>query len=612
MFHFGVDLKLLVFLTLLFGQSLQQEATYKCVAETTFRVFGVASYYDRSAKYTCSFENVKSAADMAKVNSNASVLTSQRTISIIFVNSSLSQLPEKMFAAYPNIKVLDASRLVVDEIHPSAFFDVKFWDSIDISNNNLKTLAARTFASMQIKSLDLSQNLIASIDEKAFLNAEIEKINLSFNQLKSITFLNSFAYFNLVLMPNNSLENFEKLEVKKDGWLSRRGIFNDDPEYPKFYLQNNNFKKIDCSSSIRINSLALEENPKLTEVSLNQCAVDEIDVSNCTNLKKVSFNDNLLGFTAKNVNLIDVDMTEAKSLTSLSLANAMLSKATFENILKMENLTLLDLSYTPIGPLNISTFAKLKALQFLNLKATNISNIQFGTFSHQHSVKQLDISDNHLGYFDMNMIFSMNSLLSLDLSGNDLTSLENFESAHFTFTLLQKIDLSNNKWPCQYLMRLIKVFRVYKVALTRSYLEENGANVHGIGCVHTDGDEALLDPLPPGSSNLTEIRDKMNQLIEEVSKNKNNVDFKLRQLESKLDDKLSTASKFEALQSEKPSSMVVKNSTLLESSMIIVCLCFAAFIAMKAYVFVKDNFFRRPRHIRTDSHRTLSMNVDEF
>lgn len=606
------DLKLFLCLALIFGESLQQEASYKCVTETSFRVFGMSSYYDRAARYTCSFEHIKSVSDMTQANKTTSLLVSQRTVSIVFVNSSLSQLPEKMFEAYPNVKVLDASRLALKDIHPSAFFDVKFWDSIDISKNSIKTLLARTFASLQVKSLDLSQNLIEAIDSKTFLNAEIEKINLSFNKLKTITFLNSFSFFNMVQMSSNSLETFDKIEVKNDGWLSRRGIFNEEPEYPKFFFSNNKLKKFDCSSSIKISSMSLEENPTLTDVNLNQCAIDEIDVSNCENLSEVTFNDNLFSFTAKNVKLDNIDMSSVTSLKTLSLSNASLTQEMFEFVLQMENLTFLDLSYIPLGPLNISTFAKLKALQFLYLKAANISNIQFGTFSHQHSVKILDISDNHLGYFDMNMIFSLNSLLSLDLSGNDLTSLENVESAHFTFTLLQKIDLSNNKWPCQYLMRLIKIFRVYKVELTRSNVEESSTNVHGIGCIHSDGDEAFVDPLPPGSPNLTGIRDKMNQLIEEVTKNKNYMDLRIKEVENKLDDKLSTAAKFETLLSEKPSNLVVKNSTLLESTLMIVCICFTVFIAMKAYVFVKDNFFRRPRQMRSDSHRTLSMNIDDF
>lgn len=596
-----------------------QEATFKCETDNPFRIFGIGStYYDRSTRFRCSFENVKSSDDvvsLARVQKTSTVL-STRIVTIIFINSSLSQFPDKMFASYPNVKTLDASRLVLDELSPTAFFDVKFWDSMDLSSNNLKTLGARTFASMQIKNLDLSQNLIKTIDDKAFMNAEIEKINLSFNQIKSLQFLNSFTYFNLVQLTNNLLENFNGIELKKDGWTSRRGIFNEDPEYPKFFLQKNKMKKIDCSSSIRITSLGLEDNPTLTEINLNQCAVDELDVSNCVNLKKVFINDNLIGFTAKNVKLNELDLSQSKSLKSLSLANSSLSQKLTENIMKMENLTFLDLSYNYIGPLNISTFSKLKALEFLLLKSTNISNIQFGTFSHQHSVKQFDISGNKLGYFDMNMIFSMNSLLTLDLSGNELSTLENVESAHFTFTLLTKIDLSNNNWSCNYLMKLIKIFRVYKVALVRSILEEEDYNIHGIGCSGRQSDDDTVDPLDDDglNSNSTDVlRDKIKELINDSSRNRQfgvSIDARLSKIEAKLDNKNQVVSS--GLSSEKSQIIEVKNSFLLESALLIVCIGFIVLMAMKTYVYVRENFLRRPRSMRAESERTLSMTVDDF
>ena len=610
------SVKISFVLTLFIVGSLQQEATFKCEQEDSYRLFGIghvpmSSYYD-GIKYRCSFENVKSSEDIMKAQKKSSTLTT-RVTTIIFLNSSLSQLPDKMFATYPNVKTLDASRLVLSEISPSAFFDIKFWYSMDLSSNNIKTLAARTFATMQIKSLDLSQNLLETIDDKAFLNADIEKINLSFNKLKSSLFLNSFSYFNLVQLTNNLLENFNGIEVKKDGWSNRRGIFTTEQEYPKFYLQENKLKKIDCSSNIKITSLGVENNSLLTEINLNECLIDELDVSNCANLKKLSFNDNLLGFTAKNVKLSDADLLTAKSLTSLSLANSSLSQTQFDEIMKMENLTFLDLSYNNIGSLNVSTFAKLKALEFLLLKATNVSNIQFGTFSHQHSVKQFDISDNNLGFFDMNMIFSMTSLLTLDISGNKLTSLKNFESAHFTFTLLQKIDLSNNNWPCNYLLRLIKVFRVYKVTLSTSNIEETSNSIHGIGCISDDIDVNLIEPLSPDSLNVTDIRDKMNELIDEVSKNtqfRTNIELRLQRVESKVDNQNQVNSA--AFRSEKLQNIEVKNSTLLESALVIVCICFTLFMALKISVYIRDNFLRRSRPMRMDSERTLAMTVDDF
>lgn len=609
-------IKLALVTLLLIGSSLQQKASFKCDTEPSIRMSAFySSSFDRFTKYRCTFENIKSLDDVTKSQSSGiSPATTARVSTIVFLNSSLSQLPDKMFASFESVKKIDASRLVLDDISSSAFFNLKFLDLVDLSNNNLRKLNPRTFASMQIKMLDLSMNLIEAIDDTTFTNAEIEKLNLASNKLKSIRFINSLKTFNVLELNNNAIETFNKIELKADGWISRAGIFG-DPEYPKIYLQNNKLTKIDCSSTIKIESLTLENNPQLTEINLNQCAIDEIDVSNCSSLKKVAMNENLLGFTAKNVRSVNIELSDAKSLTTLVLPNTTISQNVFDSIMKMENLTYLDLSYVDIGPLNVSTFSKLKQLQFLYLKATNISNIQFGTFSHQHGVKVLDISDNKLGYFDMNMIFSMSSLLSLDLSSNDLASLENYESAHFTFTLLQKIDLSNNKWPCGYLMGLIKIFRVYKVALTRSNLEEDGNNVHGVSCIHVEG-EVLIEPLSPGSNNFTQIREKVNELINEIariSQSKTRLETRLNKVESKIDYQAGSATASAALRSENSSQNIeVKNSALLESALVIVCLCCTVFMAMKIFAYVKRNFLGRKKHMRAASEHTLSMVVDDY
>jgi hypothetical protein len=55
----------------------------------------------------------------------------------------------------------------------------------------------------------------------------------------------------------------------------------------------------------------------------------------------------------------------------------------------------------------------------------------------------------------------------------------------------------------------------------------------------------------------------------------------------------------------------VKNSTLLEFSLIIVCACFTVFMALQIISYVKRNFLSRPRPMRgTTSEHTLTMNDD--
>lgn len=605
-------LRALFALMFLVGGSFQQAPTLKCESDLPPPSFGM--YYSGFPSRTnqkCTFSFVKSLADIDRAKAATYISNRERIVAIAFMNSSLSQLPDKMFSTYMNIKRLDASHLVLSEgIVDTAFAGTNAWETIDLSYNSLKTILARTFATLKVKFLDLSYNEIETIDEKAFQGADVDKLDLSHNKLKAIKFLNSFSYFDVVELSSNFLDSFQ-LETKKDGFSTARGIFG-TVNPPKIFLQENKFSTFDCSSTIRIGTVVLSQNPALAELKMNSCDIDVIDVTDCTNLKKVSLNDNLVSFTARDVKLNDFEVGKATSLRSLSLKNASLTASAIESIMKMENLTVLDLSYNNIGALNESTFAKLKNLQKLALKASNISNIVFGTFSHQHVVETLDISDNNLGVFDMNMIFSMSALTTLDISGNDLESLVNVESAHFTFTALSKIDLTNNKWACSYLMRIIKILRVYKVNLARSNVEETGTNIHGIKCVHHQGDENLIEPLSPETKNLTELRDKMNELIEEVGKItvfKNSIDSRMKQVEQRVDNQVIT---FSAQRAEKSQVVEVKNSAVLESSLTIICLCLLVFIAFKLVVFIKRNFISRAKPMPSYSERHLAMTVDDF
>lgn len=213
------------------------------------------------------------------------------------------------------------------------------------------------------------------------------------------------------------------------------------------------------------------------------------------------------------------------------------------------------------------------------------------------------------------MIFSMSSLLELDLSGNDLEVLENVDNAHYMFTLLTKIDLSANNWSCKYLMRLVKVFKVYKVALVRSNLEEFGTNLHGIRCNHVDGEDDVISPLSAENANSSDVRHKMNEMIEEMGKNAQfrvNIESRMRTLETRIDNQISSAAASAALHMEKSTSgeIEVKNSFLLEAVLVIVCICFTVFMSIKTFIYVKRNFLSRPKPMRSTSEHTLAMNVD--
>ena len=129
--------------------------------------------------------------------------------------------------------------------------------------------------------------------------------------------------------------------------------------------------------------------------------------------------------------------------------------------------------------------------------------------------------------------------------------------------------------------------------------------------MHVEGQDDIVSPLEI-SSNVTDIREKMNEIIEEMGKNtqfRANTDSRMKQMEMRIDNQLNSVAASAALRSDKE-TVEVQNSTLLESALIIVCICFTIFMALKTVDYAKRNFLGRPRPMRAASENTLSMNVD--
>lgn len=593
-------LKLTVLLILMVAETTQQDPSVNCVQDNTPVLgFFYPSQY-RTQRLKCTFSNIANTDQMKKLLNSENISPTNAVI-ITFNNSNLASLHDRAFSIYSNLRSLEGSNLRLTEISSNAFSGIKTLESLTLSFNNLTALSSKVFGMLKLKLLDLSYNLISSIDENAFLGSEIDKIDLSFNKLKTTKFINGFKFFNYMQMSYNEIEKFDSIDITSGAWGVPRDLYI-LPQFPSINLQNNKIESFDCSSTIKISLVDLTNNRQLSDVKLNKCEITRLDVSDCGSLKSIKLTDNLSDFTAKNVKFEQIEFGEKNSLQSLILVNNSLSVETIASISKLENLTYLELNYNTIGPLNISTFAKLKKLETLKLKATKISNINFGTFSHQNNIREFDISDNDLGNFDMNMIYTMNSLTYLDISGNSLTELTNLDLAHLTFTILEKIDLTKNKWSCKYLMRLMRVMKTYRVTLVNSNIEEHQSNINGVYCVHNEGEDNVLATLDE-NSNLTDFRQKLNEVIRGLESVRDSV----ATLKSQADNRVNA-------QPQRAENSIgelqVKNSSLLDFSLIIVCACFTVFMALQVFAVFKRNFINRPRPIRGMSENILNMNED--
>lgn len=528
---------------------------------------------------SCIYENLKSPDDVTKARESLTI-SNEDILEISFSQSRFSKFSEKFTELNSDVKVIEASQLGIKEIETKAFNSIKTCELINLSKNEITKLASGTFADVKIVNLDLSYNQIEMIDEKTFDKAVIKSLNLVFNKLKTVDFLNSFKSFMIVELGDNLLENI-KIHVNMNEWIIPLSIAYYDHEVnQKIFLQNNKFKTFECDSNVALDIINIANNKDLTNFDLKDCEVDKIDVTNCESLRKISLNEHVTGLTATNTKLNDVEFSNATHLTSLLVANSSISRTALDNILKMENLTNLDLSFNNIGPVNITTFAKLKSLDSLHLRSTNISNIKFGTFSNKHDVQELDISGNNLDFFGMDMVLSMGYLRLLNLSGNALTSIGSLESVETVFTMLREIDLSDNKWHCNYLQQLIKFFLERNTKIVANELVENKPNVHGIACIHVEGEDDVGASIVPLKSNIEE---------------------KLSKLDTKLDKLTSTASKQQSFY----------ENAFVVTGLVIVCIFCTIFIAMKILVMYRKDF-SKSHEMRSFSERNLTFGADEM
>lgn len=593
------------------------EITFSCVRgfDSLFysqSAFGRSSY--SAGNQACAFANAKNAEEIASSIGN---MTNQAAVSkIVFGDSQFSEFPENTFSKLENLKQLSASRVGMKTLTSTFLAKHATFDAVDLSDNKITRIEGGTFANLIINDVDLSSNEISSIDSKAFNNSRVQKLNLENNLIKDIQFLENFGFFKTLDLSKNLFVEIKSIDVNKNTWSAFTKtsdimlLLMTSTESTILMNENKNLKTFNCKSIISFSLISLDDNPNLTDVKLNDCSVTSLHLSGSSSdkQKNIQLNDKIETFVAKNSKLTNVDFRTTKSLKSLIVSNNSLSPETINQTLQIVSLQELDLSYNFIGPLNISTFAKLKNLKTLKLKATNISNIQFGTFSHQDKVESLNIADNQLGVFDLNMIYSLSSLLQLDISGNNLQELTNHKHAHQQFTLLRIVDVTHNNFTCSYLMNLVKIFRTYQISMQKSKIEEQGWNIQGIRCNHVAGDG--LDPLPSADGNSTS-----GYLASDVVEKVNSISEVLRKLSSRLDKIEESSNKKPSPSAEKlvnSSSFEVRNSKLMETALIVVCICFTVFMGLKIFMFVKRNFIDSGmKRSRGMSEHTLTM-VDDY
>lgn len=391
---------------------------------------------------------------------------------LLFDNCSISSIPKGIFKAFPNLKTMYTWNAGIHTV-----------SKIDFQN------------ALNLRVIDLSQNLINQILDSTFFWAiDLEFIDLSQNKLKQIE---KNAFHGLIRLrtlhaQSNMIENLAP------------GTFDLLPMLETIHLNDNAIQSIDknlFSNNIKLKSILLNDNQiktvagttfqhlrQLVHFDMHNNPTDGLDLlvvdADYTNIRMTNCNGCYIGRKTKKLiasynNISYIVQNGTGMVVEFDLSHNNL--VSVKNLTKLVNLKNLDLSHNRIRDIDVRTFANMTQLESLKLKQSGISRIFFGSFSHKPKLKILDISFNSLRTIDLNMFTAITNLRSLFLEGNNLTEINLSEIKQY-FPLLTKIGISKNNWKCGNLAEAIKILESSSIELNSVGLTKKTSNIKGIPC----------------------------------------------------------------------------------------------------------------------------------
>ncbi|XP_063697787.1 insulin-like growth factor-binding protein complex acid labile subunit [Culicoides brevitarsis] len=345
---------------------------------------------------------------------HSSVLNTEHFKEIIFINSDLFDLPPVLFEFY------------------------NYLEYLNMSDNKIRTLAHDTFENASVLvELDLSHNLIYEVGPNVFVGAkELAVVDLS----------------------HNRIENVDK---------------------HAFFMLN------------KLTTLILSSNPlKFIELELRFSFPLVLNVSNCSaNVLRVTSNTEsyIMPFSssvvdASNNELTEVDLLKDGPIVSMLLENNF-GKLDLSNVTNMRSLTTLSLRNSSSTIIKNEDFTSMSQLESLDLAYTNLK-LKYGLFSSESKLRKLDLSGNpglELNFHKLGMLSELEELL---LDDNELQTLATFDLV-MLLPQLKQISFLQNDFDCDLLVKTILSLKERHIEVQypkNDEQEKEKDNVNGIRC----------------------------------------------------------------------------------------------------------------------------------
>lgn len=297
--------------------------------------------------------------------------------------------------------------------------------AMDVGNKTIGSLEGIQYFP-ELQTLKCSNNNLTELDLSH--NTKLIGVECDYNQLTSLT----VPVDNLQLLgcTNNNLtsclqnatySHLKELYCAYNASMSALGCdFSNLPSLEQFDCSGTSFSRLDISSCTELKKLTCENNTSLTELVCSNTTLNDLSVSGCSTMRVLSCFNN---------NLSRLNVYGCSSLLYLKCDNNVLPF-----ISDLSSCTLLQQLYcgsNKLSSLDLSVHTNLSKLSCTDNQLTSITGLSGKTKLHDFSCSQ-----NKLKSIDLTGCSNLNQLIC---NNNQLTSLRLSD-----LTNLQKLDCHNN------------------------------------------------------------------------------------------------------------------------------------------------------------------------
>lgn len=320
------------------------------------------------------------------------------------VNCSLKTVEPNTFDISGNqIKHLVLKNSGIEELQPRGFVGLVFVMDVDLSNNRIKKVNARTFSGIKkIESINLRNNSLESL------------LNEGFGELTNLVTL-TLSENKISEMEHYAFQGLKSLKVLK--------------------LNNNLIRNI----TYVFNNLTTLEHLDLSNNRIS--AITKIEFSNLTSLLELKLDKNKIKY------LPSLVFYGAPQLELLGLSFNLLEGYDPEAFEGLNNLETLDLGSNLLTDIQEKSMTSLQGLLNLNLTENGFTIFQVKRFAGLPILRVLDLSSNQIEDIDVSGIFPLHDLHTLDLSKNKLDDFDYVSLLH-RMPRITYLSLQGNNWRC--------------------------------------------------------------------------------------------------------------------------------------------------------------------